>query len=174
MTSLLRQVLQAASSCPEALSPDGPVVRPSGTSLCLGPGHAWTVEKSFEWKVQLRSRSYTCVLHPRKNDSSLHGARRNASDCTNRLNFSIDGLRLLLKAAQPEHSGTYSLEVTNETGKVTTHSFNVSVLGECPSLCAGWCLERLPDQNLCFQTLLGSPSCSCWSGRRTRAVGSAE
>lgn len=150
------------------------MVRPSGTSFCLGPGHAWTVEKSFEWKVQLRSRSYACVLFSQKKDSSLHGARQNSSDCTNRLNFSIDELWLLLKAAQPEHSGTYSLEVTNETGKVTTHSFNVSVLGECPSLCADWCLERLPDRNLYFQTLLGSLSCSCWSGRRPLAVGSAE
>ncbi|XP_036199833.1 natural killer cell receptor 2B4 isoform X2 [Myotis myotis] len=118
----------AASSCPEPLSPDGPVVRPSGTSFCLGPGHTPTAVRSFDWKVRLRSNPSPCVLFTWKNDSRLHHAHRNASDCNNRLNFSIKELRLLLKATQPNDSGTYSLEVTFENGTVRTHRFHVSVL----------------------------------------------
>lgn len=150
------------------------MVRPSGTSFCLGPGHTPTAVRSFDWQVRLRSNPSPCVLFTWKNDSRWHHAHRNASDCNNRLNFSIKELRLLLKAAQPDDSGTYSLEVTFENGTVRTHRFHVSVLGECPSRRAGWCLKRLPDQNLCFQTLWGSPSCSCWSRRRPWAVDSAE
>ncbi|XP_070253781.1 natural killer cell receptor 2B4 isoform X1 [Myotis yumanensis] len=117
----------AASSCPAPLSPDGPVVRPSGTAFCLGPGHTPTAVRSFDWKVQLRSNPSPRVLFTWKNDSRLHHAHRNASDY-NRLNFSIKELRLLLKAAQPDDSGTYSLEVTLENGTVRTHCFHVSVL----------------------------------------------
>ncbi|ELK29480.1 Natural killer cell receptor 2B4 [Myotis davidii] len=81
-----------------------------------------------EGKGQLRSNPSPCVLFTWKNDSRRHHAHRSASDCNNRPNFSIKVLRLLLKAAQPEDSGTYSLEVTFENSTVRTHLFHVSVM----------------------------------------------
>ncbi|EPQ16568.1 Natural killer cell receptor 2B4 [Myotis brandtii] len=127
MLSLAPFLPAATSSCPVPLSPDGPVVRPSGTAFCLGPGHTPTAVRSFDWKVQRFSNPSPRVLFTWKNDSRLHHAHRNASDY-NRLNFSIKELRLLLTAAQPDDSGTYSLEVTLENGTVRTHRFHVSVL----------------------------------------------
>ncbi|XP_054568156.1 junctional adhesion molecule A isoform X6 [Eptesicus fuscus] len=117
----------AAASCPAAPSPDGPVVRRSGTSLCLGPGSTPTAVSSFEWKVQLRSDPRPCVLF-----ASKAGARRPGGSCgpAHRLRFSgpAPSLLLLLEAARPDDSGTYCLEVTGAGGAVRTHRFHVSVL----------------------------------------------
>ena len=48
----------------------------------------------------------------------------------NRLRFSIEDLTLHIEAAQHQDSGLYFLELTNQSGHVSQHKFQVSVFGE--------------------------------------------
>ncbi|XP_016065949.1 PREDICTED: natural killer cell receptor 2B4 [Miniopterus natalensis] len=69
-----------------------------------------------------------CLILTWKNESGLHDVKWNSGDqFSKRFNFTIKDLSLLIKAAQHQDSGIYSLEVTNDSGRTTTHYFNVSV-----------------------------------------------
>lgn len=69
-----------------------------------------------------------------KNDSGWTEVKGTLNPTLNhfyqRFNFISKDFTLLIKAAQPQDSGLYTLEVTNHSGKFWTHKFQVSIFGE--------------------------------------------
>lgn len=109
----------------------------SGARLQLGISHSiQTIAVSIEWKVQLRSKQDYTLLY-RNSDPDLHHKKQKCSShFKNARCFIMDNQTLVIEAAQPQDSGIYLLEATDEEGVTRRYHFNVSVLGECPDGCS--------------------------------------
>ena len=133
--------------------------------------------------MQPYSNSSSFLIHSWKNVSSQSDVgkslNRTPNHFNNRLSFISENLTLLIMAVQQQDSGLYFLEVTEDTGKVWRHKFQVSVFGESSGqlmlhlwLLQGLYFQHLSDQNLCFQIVLRSPS--WWRGGRSWTGGCAK
>lgn len=123
--------LQPGFSFLESLDPAERVVGLSGHQLLLRPPRPETAHiNSVKWKMKHDSTSEASVILTWKNGSGLNYVQRALNDFNNTLNFIIEDLALLIKASQHNYSGLYTLEVTDDTGKVKHHHFQVSVFGE--------------------------------------------
>uniref|UniRef100_A0A452SLJ2 Ig-like domain-containing protein n=1 Tax=Ursus americanus TaxID=9643 RepID=A0A452SLJ2_URSAM len=95
------------------------VVGLSGHQLLLRPPRPETAHiNSVKWKMKHDSTSEASVILTWKNGSGLNYVQRALNDFNNTLNFIIEDLALLIKASQHNYSGLYTLEVTDDTGKV--------------------------------------------------------
>ncbi|XP_045640573.1 natural killer cell receptor 2B4 [Ursus americanus] len=111
------------------------VVGLSGHQLLLRPPRPETAHiNSVKWKMKHDSTSEASVILTWKNGSGLNYVQRALNDFNNTLNFIIEDLALLIKASQHNYSGLYTLEVTDDTGKVKHHHFQVSVFDHVGTL----------------------------------------
>ncbi|XP_034506002.1 natural killer cell receptor 2B4-like [Ailuropoda melanoleuca] len=78
--------------------------------------------------------SEASVILTWKNGSGPNYVQRALNDFNNTLNFTTEDLALLIRASQHNHSGLYILEVTDDTGKVKHHHFQVSVFDHVGTL----------------------------------------
>eukprot|EP00069_Balaena_mysticetus_P009424 bmy_06326T0 len=113
--------------------------------------------------MQPDSNSSCFLIHSWKNVSSQSNVgkslNRTPNHFNNRLSFISENLTLLIMAVQQQDSGLYLLEVTEDTGKVWRHKFQVSVFDrvEKPQLVERW---KVLDRGMCQVTL----SCSVSRG----------
>ncbi|KAM9110708.1 natural killer cell receptor 2B4 isoform 1-T1 [Megaptera novaeangliae] len=139
------------------------VVGISGESVWLRPPSIQIRTYSVKWKMQPYSNSSCFLIHSWKNVSSQSDVgkslNRTPNHFNNRLSFISENLTLLIMAVQQQDSGLYLLEVTEDTGKVWRHKFQVSVFDrvEKPQLVERW---KVLDRGMCQVTL----SCSVSRG----------
>ncbi|XP_033270190.1 natural killer cell receptor 2B4 [Orcinus orca] len=118
---------------------------------------------SVIWKMKPYSNSSCYFIYSWKNVSSQSDVGKSlnwtSNHFNNRLSFIRENLTLLIMAAQQQDSGLYLLEVTEDTGKVWRHQFQVSVFDrvEKPQLVERW---KVLDRGMCQVTL----SCSVSRG----------
>ncbi|XP_036679251.1 natural killer cell receptor 2B4 [Balaenoptera musculus] len=144
------------------------VVGISGESVWLRPPSIQIRTYSVKWKMQPYSNSSCFLIHSWKNVSSRSDVGKSLNwtpnHFNNRLSFISENLTLLIMAVQQQDSGLYFLEVTEDTGKVWRHKFQVSVFEsllpdrvEKPQLVERW---KVLDRGMCQVTL----SCSVSRG----------
>uniref|UniRef100_A0A8C0HVU6 Ig-like domain-containing protein n=1 Tax=Balaenoptera musculus TaxID=9771 RepID=A0A8C0HVU6_BALMU len=139
------------------------VVGISGESVWLRPPSIQIRTYSVKWKMQPYSNSSCFLIHSWKNVSSRSDVGKSLNwtpnHFNNRLSFISENLTLLIMAVQQQDSGLYFLEVTEDTGKVWRHKFQVSVFDrvEKPQLVERW---KVLDRGMCQVTL----SCSVSRG----------
>nr|XP_017531819.2 natural killer cell receptor 2B4 isoform X3 [Manis javanica] len=129
------------------------VVRLSGASVCLRPSSTVRIEAySVQWKVQWPSNSKCYVILTWKNTLGMKYENQTLNHFNNRLRFSIEDLTLHIEAAQHQDSGLYFLELTNQSGHVSQHKFQVSVFDhvEEPRVLGQW---KALDTGKCQVTL---------------------
>ncbi|KAI6050428.1 natural killer cell receptor 2B4 isoform X2 [Marmota monax] len=123
-------------------SPDSTydVVGLSGRPLPLRPSNTQMEISSVQWKMQLLSCPETYVILTWRNNSTPTYEDLALKHFNNTLDFNFENLTLLIKAAKPQDSGHYKLEVTNESGKVNVVHFKVFVFDhvEQPLLQEQW------------------------------------
>uniref|UniRef100_A0A8C9BT01 CD244 molecule n=1 Tax=Phocoena sinus TaxID=42100 RepID=A0A8C9BT01_PHOSS len=105
----------------ESLGSADHVVGISGESVWLRPHSIQIRTYSVIWKMKPYSNSSCYLIHSWKNVSWT------SNHFNNRLSFIRENLTLLITAVQQQDSGLYLLEVTEDTGKVWRHKFQVSV-----------------------------------------------
>uniref|UniRef100_A0A8C9E1T5 CD244 molecule n=1 Tax=Phocoena sinus TaxID=42100 RepID=A0A8C9E1T5_PHOSS len=142
----------------ESLGSADHVVGISGESVWLRPHSIQIRTYSVIWKMKPYSNSSCYLIHSWKNVSWT------SNHFNNRLSFIRENLTLLITAVQQQDSGLYLLEVTEDTGKVWRHKFQVSVFAsllpdrvEKPQLVERW---KVLDRGMCQVTL----SCSVSRG----------
>ncbi|XP_040143212.1 natural killer cell receptor 2B4 isoform X1 [Ictidomys tridecemlineatus] len=110
-------------------SPDSThnVIGLSGRPLPLRPSNTQMDISSVQWKMELHSRPGTYVILTCKNHSTPTYGDLALKHFNNTLDFNFENLTLLIKAAKPQDNGHYTLEVTNEFGKVDVVQFKVSI-----------------------------------------------
>ncbi|XP_035940617.1 natural killer cell receptor 2B4 isoform X2 [Halichoerus grypus] len=100
------------------------VVGLSGNQLSLLPPRTQTKQiNSARWKMQRHSSSGFSVILIWKNGSEVW----TPNHLKKTFNFIKRNLTLLIKTAQQNDSGLYLLEVTDDSGRVENHQFQVSV-----------------------------------------------
>ncbi|KAM9691599.1 natural killer cell receptor 2B4 isoform 1-T1 [Dama dama] len=118
---------------------------------------------SVRWKMPSFSESSNYFTWSWKNDSGWTEVRGTLNPTLHhfnqRLNFISKNFTLLIKAAQPQDSGLYTLEVTSHSGKLWTYDFRVSIFDrvERPHLVEK---RKVLDGDFCQVTL----SCSVARG----------
>nr|XP_020744980.1 natural killer cell receptor 2B4 [Odocoileus virginianus texanus] len=139
------------------------VVGISGEPVRLHPPSLQTNIYSVKWKMPSSSDSSNYFTWSWKNDSGWTEVRGTLNPTLNhfyqRFNFISKDVTLLIKAAQPQDSGLYILQITDHSGKVWTHEFNVSIFDhvERPHLVEK---RNVLDGDFCRVTL----SCSVTRG----------
>ncbi|KAM5294798.1 natural killer cell receptor 2B4 [Glossophaga mutica] len=84
---------------------------------------------SVRWKVQLRSPPQTYMqLTWKSGPDQAHEKQKCNPHFQSTRCFILENQTLVLEAAQPQDSGMYILEATDEAGEAKTYGFNVSVL----------------------------------------------
>ena len=91
---------------------------------------------SVVWKAQLRTAPQVPMILTWKSEPDSGGKNWKCNPhFKNTRCFIMENRTLVIEVAQPQDSGIYLLEATNnETGEAKTFCFNVSVWGECPGL----------------------------------------
>ncbi|KAB0386433.1 hypothetical protein FD755_001389 [Muntiacus reevesi] len=139
------------------------VVGISGEPVWLRTPGLQTNIYSVKWRMPSFSESSNYFIWSWKNDSGWTGVRGNLNLTLNhfnqRFNVISKDFTLLIKPAQPQDSGLYTLEVTNHSGKVWIHKFQVSIFDrvERPHLVEK---RKVLDGDFCRVTL----SCSVARG----------
>uniref|UniRef100_A0A452FMX1 Ig-like domain-containing protein n=1 Tax=Capra hircus TaxID=9925 RepID=A0A452FMX1_CAPHI len=111
---------------------------------------------SVKWKMPSYSNSSNNFMLSWKNGSGWTEERGALNQTLNhfnqRFNVTSKDFTLLIKAAQPQDSGLYVLEVTNHSGKFWEHKFHVSIFDrvEKPHLVKKW---KVLDGGVCQVTL---------------------
>ncbi|XP_012663932.1 natural killer cell receptor 2B4 [Otolemur garnettii] len=103
------------------------VVGLSGESLQLRPNITQRKIYSVEWKRQLPSHSAYHLILTWENGPTPNNESSTLNNFNNKFSFRTENLALLINTAQQQDSGSYCLEVTNESGHVWTVKFQVSV-----------------------------------------------
>lgn len=111
---------------------------------------------SVKWKMPSYSNSSNNFMLSWKNGSGWTEERgalnQTLKHFNQRFNVTSKDFTLLIKAAQPQDSGLYVLEVTNHSGKFWEHKFHVSIFDrvEKPHLVKKW---KVLDGGVCQVTL---------------------
>ncbi|KAM4806699.1 LOW QUALITY PROTEIN: natural killer cell receptor 2B4 [Urocitellus parryii] len=110
-------------------SPDSThdVIGLSGETLHLRPSNTQMEKTSVQWKMELFSHPGTYVILTWRNHSTPTYGDLALKHFNNTLDFKFENLTLLIKAAKPQDSGYYKLEVTNQSGNVHVVQFKVLV-----------------------------------------------
>nr|XP_025716378.1 natural killer cell receptor 2B4 isoform X4 [Callorhinus ursinus] len=115
----------------ESLDSPERVVGLSGNQLSLLPPRTQTKHiNSAQWKMQKHSSSKFSVIVIWKNGSETW----TFNHLKKTFNFIKRNLTLLIKTAQQDDSGLYLLEVTDDSGRVKNHQFQVSVFDHVGTL----------------------------------------
>ncbi|XP_037006101.2 natural killer cell receptor 2B4 [Artibeus jamaicensis] len=117
-------VLTGRQSQASSESPDPKVVLSGARVQLPVPPGIRTGQDSIKWKVQLRATTQVHILAGKRVADSDH----KCNPLKNMRCFIMVNWTLVIEAAQPQDSGIYLLEATNETGETKNHRFNVSVL----------------------------------------------
>ncbi|XP_037681490.1 natural killer cell receptor 2B4 isoform X5 [Choloepus didactylus] len=99
----------------------------SGTALWLQPSNAKPNAHSVQWKMRLSSGPGWSVILTWKNNFGPNHASWVSNHYKERFDFILKSLTLLIKAAYPQDSGFYFLEVTYLSGAVSKTQFQVLV-----------------------------------------------
>ncbi|XP_073744370.1 natural killer cell receptor 2B4 isoform X5 [Callorhinus ursinus] len=131
----VRSFLSPRSEAPgpagESLDSPERVVGLSGNQLSLLPPRTQTKHiNSAQWKMQKHSSSKFSVIVIWKNGSETW----TFNHLKKTFNFIKRNLTLLIKTAQQDDSGLYLLEVTDDSGRVKNHQFQVSVFDHVGTL----------------------------------------
>ncbi|XP_037681489.1 natural killer cell receptor 2B4 isoform X4 [Choloepus didactylus] len=120
----------------------------SGTALWLQPSNAKPNAHSVQWKMRLSSGPGWSVILTWKNNFGPNHASWVSNHYKERFDFILKSLTLLIKAAYPQDSGFYFLEVTYLSGAVSKTQFQVLVFDhvEKPHLQEQW---SVLDRGLC-------------------------
>ncbi|XP_053463305.1 natural killer cell receptor 2B4 isoform X2 [Nycticebus coucang] len=121
---LLFLKMPQGQGCPGSTSD---VVGLSGQSLQLQPKITQMKIYSVVWKRQLSSPSAYQHILSWENGSKPKNESLTWTIFNNKFSFRTENLTLLINTAQEQDSGSYCLEVTNESGRVWTAKFQVSV-----------------------------------------------
>ncbi|XP_027946833.1 natural killer cell receptor 2B4 isoform X2 [Eumetopias jubatus] len=115
----------------ESLDSPERVVGLSGNQLSLLPPRTQTKHiNSAQWKMQKHSSSEFSVIVIWKNGSETW----TSNHLKKTFDFIKRNLTLLIKTAQQDDSGLYLLEVTDDSGRVKNHQFQVSVFDHIGTL----------------------------------------
>ncbi|XP_045694690.1 natural killer cell receptor 2B4 [Phyllostomus hastatus] len=113
-----------------SFEPPTPRLVESGARLQLHVPHSiQTKAVSIKWKVKLRSPPQDfLLLFWKSGPDLLHKKEKCRSNFKNTRCFIMEDQTLVIEEAQPQDSGIYLLEVSDEEGNSKTYHFNVSVL----------------------------------------------
>ncbi|XP_060053637.1 natural killer cell receptor 2B4 isoform X2 [Erinaceus europaeus] len=113
---------------PSSSPPDTCVIRPSNSSLSLQFPYRLTVPLlTVRWKVKLISMPTSNVILKWKDGSTNYG-KFARTHFNNRVKFIEENVTLLIKPAQRNDTGSYSLETDDKFGVTTTIHFKVTIL----------------------------------------------